>query len=200
MSRYLIMTSLVIMLAACGTSPKTHFYVLDQARPSAALPARNAHGLRIGVWKARLPEFLDRSEIVTRRGPHTIELADFHKWAGRLDDNIARLVAHELGNRLHTGRVAVSPWPAYDKNDYQVKIVIDRFDGELGGDMVLSGAWRLLNGTGNRELAWQSFSLTSRADGPGYSDMIAALSTLTVRLADDIAAAIAARQPPPGPR
>ena len=193
MFRHIFIACLVFFLSACGTSPKTHFYLLSQDHPADKNAVHNADGLRIGVWKARLPEFLDRSEIVTRNGQHNIELSDFHKWAGRLDNNLSRLVADELGERLHTGRVAVSPWPAYIKNNYQVKLYIERFDGQLGGEIVLSGAWSLLNGGGNKELAWEPFTFKTTAASATYSDMIAALSTLTVQLADRIATTIDAR-------
>ncbi len=193
MSRHIYIVCLVMFLSACGTSPKTHFYLLDQDHPPGENAAPDTDGLRIGVWKARLPEFLDRSEIVTRNGQHDIELSDFHKWAGRLDNNLSRLVAAELGERLHTDRVVVSPWPAYIKNNYQVKLYIEHFDGQLGGEMVLSGAWSLLNGRGNKELAWKSFTFRTTAASATYSDMIAALSALTVQLADRIATTIAAR-------
>ena len=187
MLRHLFIVSLILYLSACGSSPKTHFYTLDTNHPSNTPSDHRADGVRIGIWRVKLPELLDRSAIVTRRGQYNIELADFHKWADRLDDNISRLIASELANRLQTDRVVVSPWPTYAKNDYQIKIHIDRFDGELGGEIVLSGAWSLLNGEGNKELARKTFTFKEQAAGATYGDMIASLSQLTVQLAEKIA-------------
>ena len=84
-------------------------------------------GIAVGVWTVMMPEYLDRAEIVTRNNPFEIELADFNRWAVDLDRNMTRLIAGELARRLKTDRVVISPWSAYSKNDYQVKIHIDRF-------------------------------------------------------------------------
>ncbi len=193
MFRHLLIAGLVIFLSACGTSPKTNFYTLITSHQSDAHVEHSAEGVRIGVWRAKIPALLDRTEIVTRSGKHTVELADFHKWADRLDNNISRLVANELSDRLQTDNVVISPWSSYAKNDYQVKLNIDRFDGELGGEIVFRGSWSLLSGEGNKELAREVFTYKAQADGITYSDMISALGKLTVQLAENIANNITAR-------
>jgi len=186
MSRHFLIISLMLCLSACGTSPKTNFYVLNA---EYEMPDK-AEGLGIGVWKVKLPILLDRSEIVTRNGQYQIELADFHHWAGGLGNNITSLVAHELSQRLDTVRISISPWPPHKVNDYQVKVLVDRFGGELGGEMTFSGIWILLNGKGDKELARKSFLFNSPADGEKYSDMVASLSRLTTQVSVLIADAI----------
>lgn len=191
MLRHLLIVSLMLCLVACGSSPKTNFYVLNA---EYEIPDQKAEGLGIGVWKVKLPELLNRSEIVTREGQYKIKLADFHQWAGGLDNNITTLVARELKQRLQTDRISISPWRAHRKNDYQVKIYMDRFDGELGGEVVVRGGWNLLNGEGNKELIRKPFTLKAQVLGKNYSDMAAALSKLTVQLSGQIANAITARK------
>jgi len=193
MIRHLLIAGLVIGLSACGSSPKTHFYTLSTSHLSDVHVEHSAAGVRIGVWRAKIPALLDRAEIVTRSGTHTVELADFHKWADRLDYNVSRLIANELSKRLQTDNVMISPWSSYANNDYQVKLNIDRFDGELGGEIVFRGSWSLLSGDGSKELVREVFTYKAQADGITYSDMIAALSKLTVQLAENIANNIAAR-------
>ena len=190
MLRHLLIISLMLCLSACGTSPKTNFYVLYA---NYELPDK-AEGLGIGIWKVRLPLMLDRSEIVTRKGQYKIELADFHHWAGGLGNNINSLIGHELSQRLDTVRITTSPWPAHKINDYQVKIYIDRFDGELGGKVEFNGIWTLLNGKGDKELTRESFALNTQVNGKEYSDMVASLSELVVQLSNQIATAIKSDQ------
>ena len=191
MFRFLLIASLMMCLAGCGSSPKTHFYVLNAEHVSASLSDKKAKVVGVGVWSVNLPKLLNRPEIVTRSDQYTIELADFHQWAGGLGNNMTRLIASELGRRLQSDRVVISPWSSYRKNDYQVKIHIDRFDGELGKEIVLSGAWSLLNSEGNKELTREAFTYKLQANGKSYSDMAAALSQLTVRLSEQIANVIA---------
>jgi hypothetical protein len=191
MFRFLFIASLMMCLAGCGSSPKTHFYVLNAEHVSASLLDKKAKAVGVGVWSVNLPKLLNRPEIVTRSDQYTIELADFHQWAGGLGNNMTRLIASELGRCLQTERVVISPWSSYRKNDYQVKIHIDRFDGELGKEIVLSGAWSLLNSEGNKELTREAFTYKLQANGKSYSDMAAALSKLTVQLSEQIANVIA---------
>jgi len=190
MFRHIFIVVLISGLIACGSSPKTHFYMLNAENASDSISQQKAGGVGVGVWKVQLPLLLDRYEIVTRTDIYSIELADFDKWAGSLGNNMTRLIASELGRRLQTDRVVISPWSSYRKNDYQVKIHVERFDGVLGGETVLSGAWSLLNAQGNKELARKSFSFQTQTKGKEYSDMVAALSQLTVKLSEQIAGVI----------
>lgn len=190
MFRHIFIVVLISGLTACGSSPKTHFYMLNAENAPDSISQKKAGGVGVGVWKVQLPLLLDRYEIVTRTDLYSIELADFHQWAGSLGNNMTRLIASELGRRLQTDRVVISPWSSYRKNDYQVKIHVERFDGVLGGETVLSGAWSLLNAQGNKELARKSFSFKTPTKGKEYSDMVAALSQLTVRLSEQIAGVI----------
>lgn len=187
MSSHFLILGLVLCLSACGSSPKTNFYVLNA---EYEMPEKGLEGTGVGVWKVKLPALLDRSEIVTREGPHKIELGDFHRWAGDFGSNINALIAHELSQRLKTVRVSTSPWSAHKVNDYQVKVYFDRFDGELGGKVVCRGVWLLLNGKGDKELTRESFTLDDQVNGKKYSDMVATMSGLVVQLSDQIADAI----------
>lgn len=183
MLRFLLITIFALGLSACGVSPKTHLYVLDAGHD---LPTKT-EGLGIGVWKVRLSELLDRPEIVSRNGEHEIELADFHHWAGHLGPNIDAMIVQGLSQRLDTGNVVTSPWSLHKVNDYQVKIDITRFDGQLSGEAVVSGTWVLLNGKGNKELARKPFSLKSTVNGNQYGDIVASLNQLTMELTGLIA-------------
>jgi len=183
MFRFLSIVFLVLCLTACGVSPKTHLYVLNSEQ---ALTGKS-DGVSIGIWKVKLPELLDRSEIVTRNGQYEIELADFHHWAGRLGPNINALIAKELSRSLDTVNVRTSPWNSQKTNDYQVRIFIDRFDGQLDGEAVVNGSWLLLNGKGSKQLTRKTFTLKRLVPSNKYSDLVAALSMLTSELSQVIA-------------
>ena len=188
----LFLAGLALLLAGCASSPRTHFYTLGAPEKPHTI-GFNPDGVRLGLWRVQLPEMLDRTEIVTREGRFHIKLAELHRWAERLDDNISRVIAHELARRLDTDNISVSPWPAHVKNDYQLRIRFSRFDGALGGEIVISGTWHLLDRNGTQALAKRSFRYAEHARGPEYTDMIASLNRLTRQLAADIAAHIPAQ-------
>jgi len=195
MPRLICIISFLYFLGACSTSPKTHFYVLNTKFASKEVySGESFENVGLGIWLVKLPRLLDRPQIMTRTDQFNIELSDFHKWVGGLGNNMTRLIANELGRLLQTDRVVISPWSSYVKNDYQLIIHVDRFDGELGNEVVLKGVWSLLNSKGNKELIRKAFTYTTKASGKSYGDMVAALSTLTMQLTQEIAKIIASRK------
>ena len=194
MFRNFFIVILLMFIAACGSSPKTHFYMLNAENNSDLQTDLKNEYLALGIWTVKLPEQLDRSEIVTRTGQYNIQLADFHHWAGDLSNNMTGLIAAELGQLLQSDRIVISPWPAYRKNLYQIEIRVDRFDGELGGTVALTGTWSLLNSKGDQELTQELFAFTAQTKTNSYTEMVAVLSELTVKLAAQIAETIAAQK------
>jgi uncharacterized lipoprotein YmbA len=194
MLRHILIASLLVVLAACGSSPKTEFYVLNADHGSMVQAANAGTGPAVGVWRVRLPDLMDRSEIVTRDNLFKVKIADFSWWAGSLQINMSRLIAVELSQLLQSNRVVVSPWPSYRKNDYQIVIRVERFDGELGGEVVLRGLWSLLDSEGLNELSREVFEFKTSTTDSTYQEMVAAMSRLTVQLADQLADGVIAEE------
>ena len=194
MLRHILIASLLVALAACGSSPKTDFYVLNSDHESLVQAANAGTGPAVGVWRVSLPGLLDRSEIVTRDNQFKVKMADFSWWGGNLQVNMSRLIAAELSQLLQSNRVVVSPWPSYQKNDYQVVVRVERFDGELGGEVVLRGLWSLLDSEGLNELNREVFEFKENTADLTYQEMVAAMSRLTVQLADQLADGIIAQE------
>ena len=187
MLRHIWMGCLLVLLAACGSSPQTEFYVLNADQSSVIQAANVSTGPSVGVWQVDLPDLLDRSEIVTRDNQFKVTMADFSWWAGNLQENMTLLITTQLSQFLQSNRVVVSPWPSYRKIDYQVIVRVVRFDGELGGEVVLRGLWNLLDGAGENELRREAFEFRVNTADLTYQEMVAAMSGLTVKLTEQLA-------------
>jgi uncharacterized lipoprotein YmbA len=187
MLRHIWMGCLLVLLAACGSSPKTEFYVLNADQSSVIQSANVSAGPSVGVWQVDLPDLLDRSEIVTRDNRFKVTMADFSWWAGNLQENMTLLIVTQLSQQLQSNRVVTSPWPSYRKIDYQVITRVERFDGELGGEVVLRGLWNLLDGAGENELRREAFEFKVNTADLTYQEMVAAMSGLTVQLTEQLA-------------
>lgn len=194
MLRRIWMGCLLAFLVACGSSPKTEFYELNAEVKSIAQMANLSEGPAVGVWQVELPDLLGRSEIVTRDNPFKVAMADFSWWAGSLSENMTLLIVTQLSQDLQSNRVVASPWPTYRKNDYQVLVHVQRFDGVLGGEVVLRGLWSLLDGDGTEELARQIFELKTQTADLTYQEMVAAMSRLTVDLSRQLTEGIIDQQ------
>ncbi len=184
MLRCILMVSLLVLLAACGSSPKTDFYRLNADQGAVMQSANLSTGPAVGVWQVDLPDMLDRSEIVTRDNQFKITMADFSWWASSLKKNMTLLIVTQLSQHLQSNRIVSSPWPSYRKIDYQVRTRVERFDGELGGEVVLRGLWSLLDGDGTKELSRQVFEFKTNTTDVTHQAIVAAMSRLTVQLAE----------------
>ena len=129
MLRRIWMGCLLVLLAACGSSPKTEFYQLNADMSSITQAANQSQGPAVGVWQVELPDLLGRSEIVTRDNLFKITMADFSWWAGNLSENMSLLIVTQLSQNLQSNRVVMSPWPSYRKNDYQVLVHVQHLYG-----------------------------------------------------------------------
>jgi len=186
MLRHISMVSLLVLLTACGSSPNTDFYMLNADQRSVMQSANLSTGPAVGVWQVNLPDLLDRSEIVTRDNQFKISMGTFSWWASDLSENMTLLIVTQLSQQLQSNRVVTSPWPSYRKIDYQVITRVERFDGELGGEVVLRGLWSLLDGDGTKELSRQVFEFKVNTVDLTYQEMVAAMSRLTVQLAQQL--------------
>ena len=178
-------------LAGCsGISPPAHFYTLQPDLTIA--PAADARTLSIGLGPVDLPDLLNRPQIVVRTNAYSVDRAEFHLWAGDLKDSMLRMLSHQIMHDLGTEHVAIYPWPRHRVLDYQVRIDILRFDGELGGSAALQGTWTLIDGEGRNELKTRSFALSETTGSADHAALVAAMSRLLTRLGNLITAELAA--------
>jgi uncharacterized lipoprotein YmbA len=92
----------VLLLAACGSPPRTSFYTLDAPEPPAA--AEGAPAIAVGPVSG--PEIVDRPQIVVRLGANQVQIVEQARWAEPLRIAIARVVAANLASTLGARVVA----------------------------------------------------------------------------------------------
>jgi hypothetical protein len=191
--------ALVLLQAGCSLGKPTRpaeFYVLS-ADPGTAVSGRTtpSNPLSLGLGPVALPEIYERPQIVTRSEANQIELAEFDRWGGDLNKDLTRVLAQNLMGRLNTDSVVSYPWSSRYKPDFQVTVSFFRFDGQLDSAAHLEGIWRLLDGQKGCELAAHRFQITENTNGPGYPDLVNAISRGVAQLSQQIAEQLAAAEP-----
>lgn len=200
--RRLLTLAASLGLASCAVTDPTQYYTLGQAparsvesTARASTERSNAAGaaVGIGVGPVIIPGYLDRSQIVTRRGTDHVELSMFHRWAEPLEDGIARVLAEEIGARVPTERIVMFPWwgAVAQALQYQVVIAVLRFDGRAGADVTLDTRWRILGRDGG-ELAFGRSTVVEATTDSGYEALVAAMTRTVRTLGQEIAAEIRA--------
>lgn len=190
-------TALAGGLAGCAQTPPTTFYTLStSAEPTVA--KRSAQGLVIGLGPITLPQYLDRPDIVTRRGANQMRLADLNKWAEPLEPLLTRVMAEDLYALLDANDVIPVPQRGDLPLDRIVEVDIGRFDADETGAVVLDARWRIYRGD-NETLLASGRSLVNEQGSavPDYNSIVAAMSRAVGQASEQIADAIAS--PPPVP-
>jgi hypothetical protein len=177
----LALTCLLLpLLAACTSAPKSYYVLTPEG------PAPSGGGPGIGVGPVSIPAYLDRPNLVFQESGNRLAIAESHRWAGDLENNIAAVIAANLGRRLSTGNVRTYPWSDDGGLRHQVSIDIRQLHGTADGDAILEAAWRVYSLPDRRMTASKSWSATEPLADDGYDALAAAQSRLLARLATEI--------------
>jgi hypothetical protein len=196
----LTVLALCAALAGCASARPARFYTLAPATvPPAPAATEKAPGKTapLGLGPVEMPAYLDRPEVVTRRGDHQVRMAEFDRWAEPLQGMLAGLLADRLGE-VFQGRREVVELPARGgvAPYFGVAVSIDRFDADEAGRVTLNARWRVYQtGDGHTVFTGRQAITEQGAPPPDYPAIVAAMS----RAVDDLAKAIAPAVPTPPP-
>ena len=198
MRRRLLVTVAAAVLGALAAGgcfsprpdPSKFFVLAPVGAPANPIPPAGLTSSSIptiGIGPIKLPEYLDRDEVVTRVGPNRLELSDQDRWAEPLDNNFKQVIAQDLTQLLGTHSITFYPWPGTTRVDYQVRIDVYRFETDPSASAQLVAHWQVLDGS--RKLLYANDSSLSEQAQPGEPGA-AALSRTVDGLARQIASAI----------
>jgi hypothetical protein len=181
----LVSGSLLATTGCLGGGAQTRFYVLAPLAGPVATAA-DSRSVTIGVGPVRLPGYVDRAPLVTRRGAEEIDVADLDRWGEPLADGVPRIIADNLAALMPAARIALFPWSGSRAPQYQVVVEVARFDGPLGGALVLDARWRVI-GSDRRDPSEHRFSVAEPTGAPTYPALVAAMSRALDGLSREIA-------------
>lgn len=184
----------LLNVLGCGTSQPSHFYLLRAMSPASAsgLSEMKPTSLSLGLGPVTLPKYLDRPQIVTKSGAHEVELAEFHKWAEPLSENVSHVLAENLSAILSTDRIEQYPWRRTTTMDYQIVVDVLRFDGTRGGEAALAARWSLLGDDGKTVFIRKTTRMTHNPTSQDYEGLVEAMSQNLEVLSREMAEAIKA--------
>ena len=146
----------------------THFYSLASLPPSA----NSNKKLYVGVGPIEIPRLINRAQIVSRKNETQINMAEFHQWGGSHKEEIIQVISDNLSSLLNTENIEQYPWKFTFKPSYQVRINIERFDGELGKNITLKARWRLIKN--NKEILVKRAVINTPIQGNSYNNYVKA--------------------------
>ena len=188
--------ALALLSGGCSLgsqSPPTRLYVLTAlSETDESQRGAGTAGVALAVGPVRLPEYVDRPQIVTGDSGNELQRAAFAQWAEPLATNFTRVLANNLSVLLETDRVAVFPWRGSVPIDYQVVVEVTQFLGALNGSVSLIALWRVLGKDGREVLVTRQSKFTDATGSQEYRALAAAMSRTVTSLSREIATAITA--------
>ena len=184
-----------LALSGClagGPGKPTNYYVLNSLY-SSGMETRAVAELKniaIAVGPIRLPQYLDRPQMVTRAQPNEIKIAEFSQWSEPLRVNFARVLAENLTILLDSEQIIIFPFLKEAFFDYQITVEVTRFDGNLEEGAQMRASWTIW-GPKRGEVLLKKYSFFNEPVSSADMDALVAAESRTVAdLSKEIAEAI----------
>ena len=134
----------VLVVSACGSSPPVRYYALSTT--SVAMPDDPADAEILGLGPLNVPEYLNRSQIVTRGSGAEIVVDEFSHWAEPLGVALHRVVAADIDSMLSDLVVIPFPYDSVIRNDVDYRLLgeVDRFDADRSGNVTFDIQWTVI--------------------------------------------------------
>ena len=190
------MTWLATLVAALatgclgGSAAEPEYFTLSEAAGPDLAPVAARPELGLVLAQVELPRYLDRSELVTRHGPHRLEVWNLERWGGSLRTDVQRVVADDLSRLLGTTRIAVYPAEARFAVNCRVLLELLELGSAPGQPVVLRARWTLAGADGSA-LAASETNVRQPPASTSWEDYVAAqraaLGVVTHEIAERIA-------------
>ena len=131
--------SLLLVLAACGSSAPVRYYTLNVVEANYEEPSEATN--RLGIGPLRIPRYLSRSRIVVRGDNSEMLVDEFSRWLEPFDHMVHRIIAANVDGLLLDFDVIAFPYNYYADFEYQLIGRIDQFDPDQNGKVILLVQW-----------------------------------------------------------
>jgi uncharacterized protein len=181
----------LMLLVGCASSETSRFYLLSPLPGGSDMQrSTGASCVSISIGPVRLPEYTNRSQIVTRFTQNELYRAQFDLWAEPLSDTFSRVMAENLTRLLCTKSVSLFLWSSSVPVDYRVVIDVIQMDGNLGKEAILEAWWTVSSGKEAKVFASKQSRLNEPVKSQGYEGFVQAHSLAVASLSREIAETI----------
>ena len=186
--KYTFLTFLTFLILGCAKSSKpVEYYMLDASVGiDNNQTLKGDEGPMIGLGPIRLPEYLDRFQMVVAVSENKYKLIDGHRWAEKLDQNISLALFKTLPSQLGTDRMIRYPWPQRPGVDFQVKIDILELNVDEDGKSQLVAQWSIKSK--DKTILNKRSTFTAQASTTDIDKMVQAQSECLTQLGQEIVA------------
>lgn len=181
-----------ISLPNSPMSPNPRLYMLSAVEETQVSKKINiTPGVIIGVGPVKIPEYLDRPQMVTKDKEGILKFDEFDRWGESLDLGLVRLVRQDLTVMLPGSRLVLYPWDSVIAVKYQVILEVVQLDSELDRDMSFVVQWTVIDVQNSKAVIIKRSEFHQPINLQNYAGLAQTLSTACALLSIQIAEALA---------
>jgi len=183
--RQAALVSCLLVLAACGSQPPTHFHSLMPTDVAARPRTPAANGIAVRLEPVRVPAQVDQPQWLVQLADDSMAVLEQERWASPLRDELQQALLEELivGQGAIDARTLPAPGAVA-----RVAIDVRRFDSLPGREARIQGSWTI---TGSDARSASRCEWLIREPAPGsLAALAAAHRRAVVRLGEAIGQAL----------
>ncbi len=154
--------------------------------------------MTVSIGPLQLPDYLRGPQIVTRSGKNELKLSESDRWAGTLESDVVRVLVENISVLLSPEQFSITRWSPYSESRepsmFRVEVLVDRFEGTLGGSVSLRAQWSLYDKDKGLLLKKES-AINEHANDSSYGALVDAMSSALEKMSQEIADGITSAVP-----
>jgi len=144
------------------------------------------------VNRVEVPTYLAKTSLVTMKGGIEVQYSATARWAEPLDQGISRAVAGALSQNSRLRAYSFSPAVPPASRNYDVRIRIEKFEGNDDGEVTLQARWEVTTADSSEAIASRKVVLRRSGWQPGdHAGLVRFLSQEIGEMSRQIAHSIA---------
>jgi uncharacterized lipoprotein YmbA len=182
----------MLLLAACSSSSPVRYFSLNPIDTEFRQDPDDS--IMLGLGPFRMPDYLNRSQIVTRGANAEMQVDEFSRWSEPLATSMLRIISADVDNLLEGVVVVVFPYEPFVRNQVKYRLVgdINRFEADYQGRIVLEVQWGITDTEGQmavpvRRNRYQAQVAQEGSSNDGTSAVVAAMNDALAQFSRDIA-------------
>lgn len=166
--------ALALMLMACSSSPPVRYFSLSPI--DSGFQQDPDDSVMLGLGPFRMPDYLDRSQIVTRGANSEMQVDEFSRWSEPLATSLLRIVSTDVDNLLPGVVVVVFPYESFVRDQVKYRLLgdINRFEADHLGQIVLEVQWGVADADGGVTVPVRRNRYQAQATTPDDPSAVAA--------------------------
>lgn len=182
---------LLMLLVGCAGNAPSKYYILNPLPGENKVQSLSEEScISVGIGPIKLPEYLNRLQVIARNTQNEILLSNFDLWAEPLADSVPRTLGENISRILCTKQVVLFPWKPSRTPDYRVEVEVLSLDGIHGKAVSLEAWWTISYGPEQTARVTRKSKYNVPTADQSYEALIQAHSQALAALSHEIADAM----------